>query len=122
MTTKITNFQRAQKITDKAREYADFIHATNGTTFIKIYITYSRGGQSASGAILARNSLGSYYDTATARGCGYSKKDSILDDLLTALEEQEAFNNDLPEFPRSERGNGDELGKLIRAGYTIIEM
>lgn len=122
MTTKMTKLQRARKITDKARESVDFVHATNGKTFIKIYITYSKSGQLASGAIWAYNNLGTYHDTATARGCGYSKRDSILGELLSGLQYQDAFTAELPDFPIRDRGNGTELDKLARAGYTVISM
>ena len=114
--------QAAQKITDKAREYVDFIFATNGTTCIKIYITYSRSGQSASGAIWAYTDVDIYHGTATARGCGYSKKGRILGELLSGLQYQDAFKAGMPDFPINERGNGTELDKLTSAGYTVISM
>ena len=114
--------QAAQKITDKTRKYVDFVHATNGKNFIKIYITYSRSGQSARGAIWAYNDVDTYHDIATARGCGYSKRDSILGELLSGLQYQEAFRAGMPDYPIGERGNGTELDKLTRAGYTVISM
>ena len=118
----MSTIQAAQKITDKTRDYVDFIHATNGKTTIKIYITYSRSGQSARGAIWADNNVDTYYDTATALGCGYSKLDSILGKLLSGLQYQDAFKDEMPDFPIGERGNGTELDKLTRAGYTVISM
>ena len=84
----MSTIQAAQKITDKTRRYVDFVYATNGTTSIKIYITYSRSGQSAYGAIWAYNDVDTYHDIASARGCGYSKKDSILGELLSGLQYQ----------------------------------
>ena len=118
----MSTIQAALKITDKTRAYVDFIHATNGATTIKIYITYSRSGQSASGAIWAYNNVGTYQDTATARGYGYSKKYSILGELLSGLQYQDDFKAEIPDYPIKERGNGTELDKLTRAGYTVVSM
>ena len=118
----MSTIQAAQKITDETRKYVDFVYATKGKTFIKIYITYSRSGQSASGAIWAYNDVDTYHDTATARGLGYSKKDSILGELLSGLQYHEAFKAEMPDYPIKDRGNGTELDKLTRAGYTVISM
>ena len=114
--------QAAQQINKKARDKKNTIDKTNGTTCIKIYITYRRSGQSASGAIWACTDVDIYHDTATARGCGYSKKDSILGELLSGLQYQDAFKAGMPDFPINERGDGSELDKLTRAGYTVISM
>ena len=118
----MSTIQAAQKITDKARESVDFVYATNEKTFIKIYITYSRSGQSARGAIWAYNDVDTYHDTASAQGCGYSKKDSILGELLSGLQYQAAFKDGMPDYPIKDRGNGTELDKLTNAGYTVISM
>ena len=74
----MSTIKEAQKITDETRKYVDFVYATKGKTFIKIYITYSRSGQSARGAIWAYNDVDTYHDTASAQGCGYSKKDKSI--------------------------------------------
>ena len=118
----MSTIQKAQKITDETRKYVDFIYATKGNNFIKIYITYSRSGQSARGAIWAYNDVDTYHDTATTSGCGYSKKDSILGELLSGLQYQAAFKDEMPDYPIKERGNGTELDKLTRAGWTVISM
>ena len=118
----MSTIQAAQKITDETRKYVDFIYATKGNNFIKIYITYSRSGQSARGAIWAYNDVDTYHDIASARGCGYSKKDSILGELLSGLQYQDAFKAEMPDYPIRDRGNGTELDKLTNAGYTVISM